>query len=75
MKKIKLAVILDQTITSGGGFQQSLNAVLLINKLQKKINIDIIFFTTLKENINLLLEYGIRFNYINVSFEINFFLM
>jgi glycosyltransferase involved in cell wall biosynthesis len=68
MKKIKLAVILDQTITSGGGFQQSLNAVLLINKLQKKINIDIIFFTTLKENINLLLEYGIRFNYINVSF-------
>ena len=67
MKKIKLAVILDQSIKSGGGFQQSLNAILLINKLQKEKNVDLIFFTTLKENINLLLEHGIKFNYISIS--------
>ena len=67
MKKIKLAVIFDQSITSGGGFQQSLNAILLVNKLQKEKKVDIIFFTTLKENINLLLEHGIKFNYISIS--------
>ena len=33
MRPIKLAVILDQEIHAGGGFQQALNAILLIQEL------------------------------------------
>ena len=35
MTKIKIAVILDQKIMYGGGYQQSLNAVLLAKELRK----------------------------------------
>ena len=33
MKKIKLAVIFDQLLFSGGGYQQSINAGLVAKKL------------------------------------------
>jgi glycosyltransferase involved in cell wall biosynthesis len=72
MNKIKIGVILDQKITSGGGFQQSLNAILLINELQED-NVDIVFFTTVKENINVLSKNGISFKYIKISFINKFF--
>jgi glycosyltransferase involved in cell wall biosynthesis len=72
MKRIKLAVILDQKMISGGGFQQSLNAVLLANELQKNYA-DIVFFTTIKENINVLSKQGITFKYINISLINKFF--
>lgn len=72
MKRIKLAVILDQKMISGGGFQQSLNAILLANELQKNYA-DIVFFTTIKENINVLSKQGITFKYINISLINKFF--
>ena len=72
MNKIKIGVILDQKITSGGGFQQSLNAILLINELQGD-NADIVFFTTVKENINVLSKNGISFKYVKISFINKFF--
>ena len=66
MTRIKIAIILDQKIISGGGYQQSLNAALLAKELKNDF-IDIVYFTTIKENINVLSDYGIKFNYININ--------
>ena len=33
LKKTKLAIFFDQTVSSGGGYQQSINAIKLVNKL------------------------------------------
>ena len=66
MNRIKIAIILDQKIISGGGYQQSLNAALLAKELKNDF-IDIVYFTTIKENKNVLSDYGIKFNYININ--------
>jgi hypothetical protein len=52
MKKIKLAVIFDQLLFSGGGYQQSINAALIAKKLSSNY-IEVIFFTTYEENIKI----------------------
>lgn len=67
MKKIKLAVILDQILFSGGGYQQSINAALIAKKLSSN-HIEVIFFTTHKENIEILKKLGIFSNLIKFSF-------
>jgi len=72
MKKIKLAVILDQKFNNGGGFQQSLNAILLAKNLNENCA-DIVYFTTIKENINVLSKHGIKFKYININLVDKFF--
>lgn len=58
LRPLKVAVFLDQTIRAGGGYQQSINAALLV----KKIPIDLvepIFFTNHRTNIPILKHYGI----------------
>ena len=50
MKKIKLGIIFDQPIYSGGGFQQSLNAALIAKQLPADM-VDANFYTTIKKNI------------------------
>lgn len=72
MTRIKIAIILDQKIISGGGYQQSLNAVLLAKELKNDFT-NIAYFTTIKENINVLSDYGIKFNYININLINKFF--
>jgi len=67
MKKIKLAVVLDQILFSGGGYQQSINAALIAKKLSSN-HIEVIFFTTHKENIEIFKELGIFSNLIKFSF-------
>ena len=72
MSRIKIAIILDQKILSGGGYQQSLNAILLAKEL-KNDSTNITFFTTIKENINVLSDYDVKFNYININLINKFF--
>jgi glycosyltransferase involved in cell wall biosynthesis len=67
MKKIKLAVIFDQLLFSGGGYQQSINAALIAKKLSSN-HIEVIFFTTHEENIKILKELGIFSTLIKFSF-------
>ena len=58
MRPIKLAVFFDQTLHSGGAYQQALNAALLVNKLPLELA-EPIFFTNHKKNIETLRMFGI----------------
>ena len=71
-KNLKIGVIFDQHAGVGGGYQQSINAALLANKLSND-SIDVIFFTTFKENIKLLSTFGIKAHLLNISFIDKFF--
>ena len=59
MKKFILAVFFDHTIESGGNFQQSLNNILLANKLFSN-GIEVKIITTKKENLKILRKYGLK---------------
>ena len=59
MKKFILAVFFDHTIESGGNFQQSLNNILLANKLISD-EIEVKIITNKKENLKILDKYGLR---------------
>lgn len=66
MKPIRLAVIFDQQIGAGGGYQQELNAGLLTRELTNELAL-VIYFTTLKENIAPLVGHGIEARLIEMS--------
>ena len=67
LKPLRLAIIFDQKLYAGGGYQQGINAALLVKKISKELT-EIIFFTTIKENIGTLSSYGINAQYIKISF-------
>jgi glycosyltransferase involved in cell wall biosynthesis len=67
MKPIRLAVIFDQQIRAGGGYQQALNAALLTREVPKELA-EVIFFTTVQENISTLATHGINAKTIFLSF-------
>lgn len=67
MRKLKLAVIFDQEIHAGGGYQQAMNAALLAKKLSSKL-VSLIFFTTLKSNLESLASHNINAQFIKLSF-------
>lgn len=66
-KPIRIAIIFDQKINSGGAYQQSLNAALIAKKIPKDLA-NVLFFTTIKENIETLLTHGIDAKMIKISF-------
>jgi glycosyltransferase involved in cell wall biosynthesis len=66
MRPIRLAVIFDQQILEGGGYQQALNAALLTRELPREL-VDLLFFTNLKENIYALSSHGIKAQLIKLS--------
>lgn len=65
-RSINLAIIFHQDIQIGGGFQQAINAALLIKKLPKKI-VSIKFLTLKKKNLSVLKGYGINAKYLKLS--------
>ncbi len=67
MRPIKLAVIFDQQIHSGGGYQQALNAALITKSIATEIAKPV-FFTTVKDNVPILASYGIEAQYLPISF-------
>ncbi len=67
MRPIRLGVIFDQQILAGGGYQQALNAALLLRKLSNDL-CEPIFFTTLKENVVTLSGHGLQAELIHLSF-------
>ena len=65
-QKIKLGIIFDQDILSGGGFQQAINASLVASKIDKNIS-EIAFYTTKKIGVERLIKHGIKSEYININ--------
>lgn len=66
MRPMKVAVFLEQTIHVGGGYQQSLTAAVLINRLPRDICTPL-FITTKSANVNVLREFNIEAQYIPLS--------
>lgn len=69
MKPIRLAVIFDQHIRAGGGYQQALNAALQTCEFSADICTPI-FFTTHKSNLATLASLGIQAEFIQLSFSL-----
>ena len=67
MQSIRLGVIFDQLVKSGGGYQQALNSALLARDLPKDL-VDVVFFTLFRENVSILSSYGIKAEVLNFSF-------
>lgn len=65
-KAINLAIIFHQDLYIGGGFQQAINAALLIENLPKEL-VDMKFITLKKKNQAILKDYGINAKYLNLS--------
>lgn len=61
-KPVRLAVIFEQKIDAGGGYQQSINAARLLSKLSHELARPI-FITTVKINVRVLRQYGIEASY------------
>ena len=66
MSPLRLAVIFDQQIRAGGGYQQALNAARLTKLLPEEM-VKPFFFTTLEENVDRLASEGIQAELIQLS--------
>jgi glycosyltransferase involved in cell wall biosynthesis len=66
MRPIRLAVIFDQLVESGGGYQQALNSALLAKSLPKELT-EVLFFTLFEENLEVLASHGIQAEVIKLS--------
>ena len=67
VQKTKLAIFFDQSIYSGGGYQQSINVINLIKKLPED-NFEIFFFKNKEENVKELNKLEINVEYFKTSF-------
>ena len=65
-QKIKIAVIFDQKLKSGGGYQQAVNASILISKLNLNFS-EISFYSLVKKNIEILDEKNIKVNFLKIN--------
>jgi len=63
---MNIAVIIDSTIQSGGGFQYAISTSLLLNR-HKNGKYNFVFFTTVKENIDTLGKNDLKAIYLNLS--------
>ena len=70
-KKFKIAIILDQKLNEGGGYQQSLNSVLLAKKLKDDMY-TLKFFTIFKNDVEKLKKFKINAEYLNLTFYLKF---
>lgn len=66
MRPIRLAVIFDQRISAGGGYQQALNAALVTTELNDEA-FTIVYYTTVEDNVSTLASYGIQAELIRYS--------
>lgn len=62
---MKIAVILEQDILAGGGYQQALNMLLLLNERQCEKR-QFVFITILYNNIEILSTYGIQAHFLKL---------
>jgi glycosyltransferase involved in cell wall biosynthesis len=70
-RPVRLGVVFDDEVLSGGGFQQSLNAALLARELPDGLA-EVMFFTSIKDNLSILERYGIHAEIILESYTSRF---
>jgi glycosyltransferase involved in cell wall biosynthesis len=63
---VNIAVVLDQNIQKGGGFQQALSSIIILNNHKTEAH-NFIFLTTAEANVQILKNYGIDAKYIRLS--------
>ncbi len=63
---MNIAVVFDQELQSGGGFQQSLSTIIILHK-NKSEKYHFTFLTTIKKNKEFLSNLGIQVSYIKLS--------
>jgi glycosyltransferase involved in cell wall biosynthesis len=66
MRHLTLGIIFDQTLHAGGGYQQALNAVNLSKNLKSEF-VDLVYFTTHTENIEILYNLNINIIYLHLN--------
>ena len=66
-KVVRLAVIFDQVLSAGGGYQQALNISISMYKFKERKSYSLKFFTIYSENIPILSGYGIDVELIKIS--------
>lgn len=66
MRPVRLAVVLEQEIHQGGGYQQSLNAARLVRQLPGEL-VEPVFLTTHEGNVAALDRHGITASHLRVS--------
>jgi glycosyltransferase involved in cell wall biosynthesis len=65
-KPVRLAVLFDQQVHAGGGYQQALNAAFLVARLPKGM-VETVYFTTLRENLETLANLGFEAKLIELN--------
>jgi glycosyltransferase involved in cell wall biosynthesis len=65
LRPVRLAVFLAEKLDTGGGYQQSLNAAMLVQQLPRSVA-EPVFFTSHKENVPTLHSLGIEATYISL---------
>lgn len=63
---MKIAVIFEHDISAGGGFQQALNTLLLLNQKQCEDR-QFVFMTTLRSAVDALSGYGVQAHFLKLS--------
>ncbi|MBI4651558.1 glycosyltransferase, partial [Candidatus Desantisbacteria bacterium] len=63
---MNIAVISEQPMNKGGGFQQELTTILLLYKYKSSVY-NFIFFSTVEDNIYLLKKHNLDMNYIKIT--------
>ena len=66
-KKVNLAIIFDQVLRTGGGYQQALNSLMSLTQPKNNSHYEPKIFTIYSENIAILGNYGLRVELIKVS--------
>lgn len=64
-RKIRLAIIFDQLLSVGGGYQQALNVSININKINSFYKP--VYFTLYAQNVSIFKEYGLEVTHIKIS--------
>ena len=65
---MKIAVMLDNALHAGGGFQQALNAAIQIKRICSGAH-ELIIYTSIKSNVEILQKYGIDAVYVRYHFS------
>lgn len=66
LRPVRLGVYFDQQLYAGGGYQQALNAALLVGQLSPQL-VEATFFTNYRKNLRVFETFGIVAIYIHVS--------
>jgi glycosyltransferase involved in cell wall biosynthesis len=74
VKKFRLGIILELPVEVGGGFQQSLNEILWLQRSAASAGIEAPVYTTLKANIAPLREFGVEAMFLRLGWRDRLFL-